>query len=325
MKAALVDLLACPDCGAGLALHGDALAAREIESGSLGCTGCRREFPIVSGIPRFGAPPSEAIARKTVERFGWQWQEFKERLAEYRDAFLDWVKPLGPADFAGAVVLDAGCGMGRFAEIAASFGARAVVGVDLSESVEVAQQMARERDNVHVVQADLLRLPLRPQFDLVYTLGVLHHLPSGEAGFASLLKCLKPGGRVHIWVYGHEGNEWLLRFVDPVRRAVTSRLPLPVLRVCAWLLAVPLHAALALLYRRKALAPRLPYAPYLTWLAGFPLRHTHQVVFDHLGAPIAHYYRRDEVLAWFERARLADVLITPRNANSWRGTARVPA
>lgn len=325
MKPSLLALLACPDCGGGLALRADTTEAPEIETGGLVCDGCPREFPVVAGIPRFGAPPEAAIARATVERFGWQWQEFKERLAEYKDAFLDWVKPLGEADFKGAVVLDAGCGMGRFTEIAASFGAQAVVGVDLSESVEVAQQMARERGNVHVVQADLLRLPLRPAFDLVYTLGVLHHLPDGEAGFGSLLRCLKPRGRVHIWVYGHEGNEWLLRFVDPVRRGLTSRLPLPVLRFLAWLIALPLHAALALFYRRKGLARHLPYAPYFTWLAGFPLRHTHQVVFDHLGAPIAHYYRREEVAAWFERARLAEVLITPRNANSWRGTARVPA
>ena len=97
------------------------------------------------------------------------------------------------------------------------------------------------------------------------------------------------------------------------------------LRVLAWVLAVPLHLALVLLYRRASRLPLpLPYAAYLIWLAGFPLRHTHQVVFDHLGAPIAHYYRREELAGWFERARLAEVLITPRNANSWRGTARVP-
>jgi len=145
-------------------------------------------------------------------------------------------------------------------------------------------------------------------------------------GFLSLLRCVRPGGRIHVWVYGHEGNEWLLRFVDPVRRTLTSRLPLPLLRSLAWLAAAPLHLALVVAYRRAARLPfRLPYAPYLTWLSGFPFRHTHQVVFDHLGAPIAHYYRRDELAAWFERARLTDVLITPRNANSWRGTARVPA
>lgn len=323
MKPSLLELLACPACGADLALEEAEGSQGEVESGRLACAAGAHTFPILRGIPRLGGPPPLPEVRRTVERFGWQWQEFKERLGEYHAAFLDWVLPLTDQDFAGRVVMDGGCGMGRFTEIAASMGAKAVVGVDLSESVEVAQQAARQRENLHVVQADLLHLPFKRAFDLVFTLGVLHHLPSGEDGFASLVGCVRPGGRIHAWVYGHEGNEWLLRWVDPVRRAVTSRLPLPVLRVVAWALALPLHLALVLLYSRAGRLP-LPYATYLRWLAGFPFRHTHQVVFDHLGAPIAHYYRREEFLAWFTRAGLADVLLTPRNANSWRGTARVP-
>jgi hypothetical protein len=154
---------------------------------------------------------------------------------------------------------------------------------------------------------------------------VLHHLPDGEQGFAALVRHLRPGGRIHAWVYGREGNETLLRWVDPLRRQVTSRLPLPVLKALAGCGAAVLHAALVAGYRGGPRWRRLPYAPYLTWLAGFPFRHTHQVVFDHLSAPIAHYYRRDEFGRWFEHAGLQDVLITPRNANSWRGTARLPA
>jgi SAM-dependent methyltransferase len=326
MKPSLLPHLACPACSGDLALAGAAETEVEIEEGGLRCVSCAREYAIVRGVPRLGgvaAQPEEA--RKTVARFGWQWREFRERLPEYRAAFLDWVLPLTEADFAGKLVLDAGCGMGRFSEVAASMGA-AVVAADLSDSLEVVQQIARGRENLHAVQADLLHLPFRRCFDLVYTLGVLHHLPDGEEGFRSLLRCVRPGGTIHVWVYGREGNEWLLRWVDPVRRALTSRLPLPVLRSLAWLVAAPLHAALVLLYRRASRLPvRLPYAPYLTWLSGFPFRHTHQVVFDHLGAPIAHYYRREELAGWFERARLEGVVISSRNANSWRGTARVPA
>jgi len=325
VKPSLLQLLACPACGAELGQRTDESVGGEVETGLLSCGGCTRSYPILRGIPRFARAPDAGEARATVERFGWQWQEFKERLPEYRASFLDWVLPLTEADFAGQLVLDGGCGMGRFSEVAASFGASTVVGVDFFDSVEVAHQIACRRENLHVVQADLLHLPFKPVFDLVFTLGVLHHLPDGESGFVSLRRSVRPGGRLHIWVYGREGNEWLLRVVDPIRRWLTSRLPLPVLRVLAWVSAVKLHAALVLLYRRAARWPfRLPYAPYLTWLSGFPLRHTHQVVFDHLSAPIAHYYRREEVAAWFARAGLTEVGLTPRNANSWRGTGRVP-
>src|SRR5439155_1036031 len=131
---------------------------------------------------------------------------------------------------------------------------------------------------------------------------------------------LRPGGRVHVWVYGREGNEWLLRFVDPVRKRLTSRLPPAVLRVAALALAAPLHLALRVLYRRRSGA-RLPYGAYLSWLARFPFPHTQQVVFDHLSAPIAHYYPRDEFRGWFEKARLGDIVVSARNANRWRAAA----
>lgn len=323
MKPSLMGLLACPACAGDLSLGAEETVDGEVENGRIRCHGCGEEFPVRRGIPRFGRQPTRREARVTVERFGYQWRQFRDCFPQYRAAFLDWMAPLGETDFRDRVILDAGCGMGRFTEVAASLGASTVVGVDLSESVEVAQEMARRRPNVHILQADLLSLPFRRMFDLVFAIGVLHHLPDGEEGLVGLVRHVRPGGLVHAWVYGREGNEWLLRWVDPVRRGLTSRLPPPVLRFLAWTIAVPLHVALPLY--RSGLGPRLPYGPYLAWLGRFPFRHTQQVIFDHLSAPIARYYSREEFCAWFERAGLVDVVVTSRNANSWRGTGRLPA
>jgi SAM-dependent methyltransferase/uncharacterized protein YbaR (Trm112 family) len=327
MKPSLLAWLACPECGGALLLHAAAVSGAEIENGQLHCAGCLAHYPIVRGVPRFALVPQGGVVADTSRRFGDQWRHFRERFSEFRGAFLDWVSPLTEDDFRGRVVLDAGCGMGRFMAVAASFGARAVIGVDLSDAVEVAQEAARGLENAHVVPADLRRLPLRPVIDLVFSRGVLHHIPDGAQCHAHLAGRTVPGGTVHIWVYGREGNEWLLRFVDPVRRALTSRLPFPLLWLVSLAVALPLHLTLMAIYR-PAFCRRLsglPYRPYLTWLSGFPLRHTHQVVFDHLGAPLAQYLTHAEVVDWIARAGLVDARITARNANSWRGTARVPS
>jgi SAM-dependent methyltransferase/uncharacterized protein YbaR (Trm112 family) len=327
VKPSLVSWLACPECRGELVLHSDRTCGAEVEEGRLECSACDGRYPILRGVPRFAPVPEAGIVERTSSRFGNQWRHFRERFDEFQASFLDWVSPLTPEDFSERIVLDAGCGMGRFTDVAASFGARAVIGVDLSEAVEIAHQGARERENAHVVQADLRKLPLRRVIELTFSLGVLHHIPDGAACLAHLASRTVPGGTVHIWVYGREGNEWLLRFVDPVRRALTSRLPFPLLWVLALLVTLPLHLALMLVYRpaagRRTLG-WLPYRPYLTWLSGFPFRHTHQVVFDHLGAPLARYLTREEVAGWIAGAGLVDPLITARNANSWRGTARVP-
>ena len=65
-------------------------------------------------------------------------------------------------------LLDCGCGKGRHLRVMAGFGASELVGVDVSDAVDVAYANTRELGNVNIVQADLHRLPLRNEFDLAY-------------------------------------------------------------------------------------------------------------------------------------------------------------
>src|SRR3712207_6743208 len=88
----------------------------------------------------------EVDKQRTVDAFGWQWQEFDQfhpDVATYEAQFLDWVAPLTPDSFPGKLVLDAGCGMGRFSAVAARLGAERVIGIDLSDSVEAAREIGR--------------------------------------------------------------------------------------------------------------------------------------------------------------------------------------
>jgi len=66
----------------------------------------------------------------------------------------------------------------------------------------------------------------------------------------------------------------------------------------------------------------LPYGDYLAWLGQFPLAYVHNVVFDHLVAPVAFYLPKDEFQSWFRDAGLEIVSLTWRNRNSWRGHGR---
>jgi SAM-dependent methyltransferase/uncharacterized protein YbaR (Trm112 family) len=319
--------LACPDCSGTLDVQARVEEDAHIMEGSLSCGDCQASYSIVRGVPRFAGTAGE-LERRTAQAFGYEWTRYAELAGRYRQQFLDWIQPVQPEFFRGRTILEGGCGKGRHTALAADFGARAVVALDLSEAVESAFANTRDRVNVHIVQADLNRPPTRRVFDYVFSIGVLHHLPEPERGFHALVSQLRPGGAISVWVYGREGNGWIVRVVTPLRERVTARMPHGLLDRFAALLTVPLYLTTKLVYgpaRTTSIARVLPYAPYLGYIAAFPFREQRSIVFDHLVAPVAFYLRREELAAWFYRAGLADVCIEHHNANSWRGFGRVPA
>lgn len=328
MKPSLLPYLACPACGGDLAIERRALDAGEVMEGLLRCGACHVAYEVTRGVPRFAPTIEHADSARTAQAFGWEWNKFSELDTRYRRQFLDWIRPVNAAFFRGKTVLEGGCGKGRHTALAAEFGARAVVALDLSDAVEAAFRNTRHLPNAHVVQGDIFRPPLKRAFDYAFSVGVLHHLPDPEAGFRSLVSRVCPGGHVSAWVYGREGNGWIVRLVNPLREKVTSRLPHKVLDGVAAVATVPVWAATKLVYGPTGgrIGRRvLPYGPYLAYISDLPFLEQRTIVFDHLVAPVAFYLRRDEFAAWFERANLEDVRIEPHNANSWRGFARVPA
>ena len=306
----------------------------EIVEGGLACAGCARAFPVSRGVPRFAdAGAVEAGKAATAENFGWQWQHFTHEDEGYAAQFLGWIAPVAPEFFRGKLVLEGGCGKGRHTRLAAGWGAREVVGVDLSAAVETAYAATRDLPNAHVVQADIYNLPFRrAAFDYAFSVGVLHHLPDPRAGFVALSRHVRPGGHLSAWVYGAENNEWITRFVSPLRERLTSRISRTALLHLSKLPAAAVYAATKLVYgplnRRagtRALARRLFYNDYLASLARFGWREQHTIVFDHLVAPTSHYIPREEFEEWWRGIGAEEVTTGWHNSNSWRGLGRVAA
>ncbi|MGH7275934.1 MAG: methyltransferase domain-containing protein [Candidatus Rokuibacteriota bacterium] len=321
MKRRLLDWLACPACHGALALTRALPEAGDIVEGELACSRCAARYPITRGIPRLLPKTLAEGAVATARRFGYEWTRFPEIRPEYEEQMLGWIAPVGRDEFVGRRVLDAGCGKGRHLRLASAFGAKDAIGIDLGPAVDAAVENTADLDNVHVVQGDLTRPPFRPaSMDLIYSIGVLHHLPEPEAGFRALAPLLAPSGRFVAWLYAREGNGWVLALVDPARR-LTSRLPLPLVSAFAWILTVPLWIALRLLYApargRSWLRRLLPYESYLSDLVPFPFREVHSIAFDQLLAPVAHYMPREHVERCFAKGGLTLLSLRWHHANSW--------
>lgn len=331
MKRRLLEDLLCPLSSEPLQLaNGD--ADGDVENAELLCAGCGRRWEVLHGVPRLVPPDLVEQQRRTAAAFAFEWQHFSEMHPEYEAQFLDWLHPIGQDFFRGKRVLDAGCGTGRHAYYAAQYGASEVVGLDLSEAVETARRVLSEFENAEVVQGDLLRPPLRIAaegggFDLVYSIGVLHHLPDPYDGFRSLLRFVRPGGTIAVWVYGYENNGFVRNVVEPLRR-VSTKVPPPLLRGLAWPLGAAFHGIAKGVYApldRTTIGGALPLNEYMASVANFSFRQNYSIVFDQLVAPTAAYIKGPELRRWFEENGLEDVVISHRHGNSWRGQGRVPA
>jgi len=205
LPANVLAILRCTACGAPICEH---------ENGCR-CTKCAEEFPAINRVLRY------VDVNNYADSFAYQWKKFPKTqlLPDFAELNLRRKTGLTPQDFKDKLVLDVGCGMGRFADIATRWGAT-VVGVDLSAAAEVAARNLGDR-NFTAIQADVLSLPFAPEsFDCIYSIGVLHHTPDCEKAFKNLPKYLKPGGALGIWLYSGY-NKWY-RLSDYYRK-ITHR------------------------------------------------------------------------------------------------------
>lgn len=298
---------------------------QEVVMGALECASCKRVYPIRGGIPRLLPDELTNELQETAQAFGNQWQLFSTLREENQQELLSYLSPLTEEVFRDKLVLDAGCGTGKFTYWAGRSEAKQVIGIDLSHSVEVAHRHTRHLPNVHIAQADIYNLPFKPDFDVIYSIGVLHHLPKSQQGFNRLVDLLKPGGLIFVWVYGQEGNFLYITFADPIRKWITSRLPLRINAFLAKLVASLLWVAIKVIYLplnrvgSATLARRLPYNSYFLYFSDLGFKLFEGTVLDKMTPPISKYYSREDFSRWFEDASLVDIHISQRNGNSWRG------
>jgi len=223
MRTELLDILAEPGTGARLRLEGAPAANGRVDEGRLVSEATGKAYPIVAGIPRFVA------AENYAQSFGMQWNRFREVQIDSAtgasfsrrrfDAEMGWTAE----ELGGKWILDAGCGAGRLAEIAAERGAN-LVALDYSNAVDAAAKVLAGYPNVDLVQASLLEPPFRQGvFDYAYCVGVVQHTPDPPAVIANVVALVRAGGQFSFTIYHR--RPWTKLNAKYLLRPITRRLP----------------------------------------------------------------------------------------------------
>lgn len=213
MKRELSELMVCPATGERLTLVVGREADGDVVEGELLSTSGRR-YEVTGGIPRM--LPAELIdqgQKETEQAFTAKWQRATEFGHEdkSRSFYVNWyldrykfgtINALGDFLNGKARILDAGTGNGRDTRLYAENSPGTVFGVDISKSIDSAYEHLRPYSNVHLIQADLTRLPF-PEgfFDFIACDQVLHHTRDTQESFHRLARWLAPGGDLSIYVY----------------------------------------------------------------------------------------------------------------------------
>lgn len=163
------------------------------------------------------------------ESFGLQWNKFKRTQLDSavstlrsKERFMNetgWTRE----SLSNKYVLDAGCGAGRFAEVALELGGL-VIAIDASSAIYAAQENLSHREALFI-QSDIASIPLRSSsVDFIYCIGVLQHTQNPRDIVIELMRILKNKGELVISFYENRGVRTRM-YSKYLIRPITKRMP----------------------------------------------------------------------------------------------------
>jgi len=138
----------------------------------------------VGALNRAGIKPAptrnddSGFARDVQYSFGEEWSSYHSILPEHKKEFSQYFDIVSLDSLEGLRVCDLGCGSGRWSYFLKEI-AREIVLVDFSDAIFTARKNLSGSDSCLFFMCDLKELPFRDGFaDFLFSLGVLHHLPT---------------------------------------------------------------------------------------------------------------------------------------------------
>lgn len=230
--------------------------------------------------------------------------------------FSDWIYPYTLDDFRGKDVLECGCGGGQHTALIAPY-ANSVTAVDLN-TTEIAIKRNEDKKNVEFIEDDIAEIKIGRQFDIVLSIGVVHHTNNPDKTIHNLKHHIKPGGKLILWVYSEEGNFLVKHIVEPMRRLFLKNINRKKLLVFSKIITLALYVPVFTIY----LMPFrfLPYYEYFENFRKLSFQRNTLNVFDKLNAPQVEFIRKTRVEMWLPINEFKKRHVSSYKSVSWRAS-----
>lgn len=230
--------------------------------------------------------------------------------------FQEWIYPNKLESFYSKEVLECGCGGGQHTSYVAQY-AKNITAVDLN-TCDLAKKRNEKFCNITYIEDDIAYMNLQKQFDVVFSIGVVHHTDHPDLTVKNISQHTKSGGKMILWVYSKEGN-WIVRcFVEPFRKFflknINRKLLLIFSKIITFMLYLPIYTVYCLPLKF------LPFYEYFQNFRKLSFYRNTLNVFDKLNAPQVEFISYDRIQRWFIENGFTDIHISRYKGVSWRGS-----
>jgi ubiquinone/menaquinone biosynthesis C-methylase UbiE len=202
-----------------------------------------------------------------IESFGEEWTKFdsfgEEEIQGIGDVYFDLLKKEN-IDLKSCTAMDVGCGTGRWSYYLSKY-VNHIEAVDPSKAVYSAINLLDNVDNVRVTKCDIENIPFeKKSFDVVYSLGVLHHIPDTQQAMKDAVDYVKDKGYFLVYLYYALDNRgFIFRSIfalSDIIRKVISKMPSALKKFICDIIAIIVYAPIV--YTTRFIATIFPNSSF---------------------------------------------------------------
>jgi SAM-dependent methyltransferase len=325
--------LCCPSCKNSLTIDTN---TEIIIEGLLKCSSCFNSYKIKNGIPRFVENSDYA------DSFSLQWTKYNdsqydsEMIKESEIRFKSETN-IKYENVNEKIVIDVGCGPGRFIDIVIKSDPKLLIAFDISNAIDSAYNKFNIYNNILFIQADIFNCPIKKGLvDVAYSIGVIHHTPDPYVAFNNIKRIINENGYIYLSLYENilynrkNCNSiynsfyevmWAINMLRAeLLRNLINKIPNKVfLLYCNYFIPI-------LYYINKI--PILKYIRHIfpsTIYNNLPIIYSKVDTFDSYATKIVHQYRHKDIFYWFTSLGLDEISIH-NGRDGWVSmSARVPS
>lgn len=306
-------ILKCNICDSAYELLSKPNESKELTGTHLQCLSCKIKYPFIDDVIIFENKKKDLVKYQS-DVYSYWWKSSHKNVVyddEKNKKIFNSTISFEMEKINNIVVLDAGCGNGRFSKIISNYNPSLFIIVDISDGIFEAKKNLKEKNiNFLAIKGDISEIPFKDEVvDFAYSWGVIHHTENPEKTFKNICRPIKKNGTLGIYVYknnpDYRYDNLILRFFYILRQILII---LPLRFICKYLSKKNvIKFFLPIFYFEKFINYGI-VGCHRNYGDKFDKEHYFRVVIDRFKTGYASEHQELEIASWFYKNGFNDIV-----------------